>query len=83
MADAGDRLTFQVGDRTIWFGTIVEVLGIQGRRVRVRHVMFGYEFAANMGVLLRHRRGHWRGELIPEHRRAPTLVEPYVWSHVV
>lgn len=83
MADAGDRGRFQVGDRVIWFGAIVVVLGVRGERVRVRFLAGGGEFAANAGVLRRHRRGHWRGELIPAHRRTPTLVEPYVWSHVV
>lgn len=84
MAAGRNRVTFQRGDRTVWFGAIVEVLSVRGRRARVRFVAPHHGvFAANIGTLRRHRRGHWLGVMIPEHRRTPTLVEPYVWSHVV
>lgn len=75
---------FQRGDRIILWGMIVEVQRTYRRQVEVRHVNLRAPqgpFWVSLVWAQRHQKGFWRGELIPEHRRVESLIEPYVWSH--
>lgn len=77
---------FQTNDHIIHWGAIVKVVGIGKTSLEVKHIDPRYPqhaYDLPLVIAIRHQRGYWDGRLIPEHRREPSLIEPYEFSHIM
>lgn len=76
-------IQFQVNDHIPYWGLLVRVISVHNSSLIVTGVDHKWTGSIPKRLAREHCRGYWLGKLIPAHRRVPTLISPYEWSHVL